>query len=319
MPMGRHFARLSPLARPAICLAVLLAWLAGWSFADATWWSAWLHFIPAPAAVLAGCLAGYRNPRLPPGFRTVAGGITVLATLQLLAGDFRWHHPPEREGTIRLVQWNTARRSSRVDRLFEVLRKDQPDICVLSEAPRGADLAALAKRELGLGELLVDQGMALLSRYPLQFRGTIPVRTGRGWHARLTTPGGELDILLFDVVSHPSLDRSLPMQDLVDWIDRRRSRQPLLVVGDFNTTRDAQSLDPLRTRLRNSYEEAGRGWPYSWPMPVPLYAIDHCWHTPGVETVSSRYRWSLLSDHRRQVVDLQLKHSRFSNPGRRVP
>ena len=146
----------------------------------------------------------------------------------------------------------------------------------------------------------------------------MPVRTGRGWRARLATPQGELDILLFDVVSHPTLDRRLPMQDLVSWLDQRRSRQPLLVVGDFNTARDSLSFDPLRQRLRNSYEEAGRGWPYSWPMPLPLYAIDHCWYSTGVEIHQSHYRWSLLSDHRRQVIDFHLPHSRFSNPQSQV-
>jgi endonuclease/exonuclease/phosphatase family metal-dependent hydrolase len=123
---------------------------------------------------------------------------------------------------------------------------------------------------------------------------------------RVSTPKGPLDVVAIDLVSHPTLARLAPITELSDWIAKRPVPIPLLVLGDFNTPRDATSFEPLRRRLRHAYEIAGRGWPYSWPVPLCVYSIDHAWVTPSVRVLTYTMKMSMLSDHRRQVMDVDL-------------
>ena len=183
---------------------------------------------------------------------------------------------------------------------------DEADICLLSESPRYADVADLARRHLDTPYALVDAGMALLSKYPFEPLGSLKLTNGKGWAVRIATPNGPLNLVIVDLISHPTLDRRVPIQQLSDWIGTLPASIPVIVLGDFNTPRDSLSFDPLRKRLRNAYEIAGRGWPYSWPLPAPVFSIDHAWVSPSVHVLNYSMKSSWLSDHRRQVMDIEI-------------
>ncbi|HEX4608420.1 MAG TPA: endonuclease/exonuclease/phosphatase family protein [Urbifossiella sp.] len=80
--------------------------------------------------------------------------------------------------------------------------------------------------------------------------------------------------------------------------------RPDLVVGDFNAPRRSRGLAALPAGYQHAYHTAGGGWGYTWPVPVPVYAIDHCLHGPRISPAA--YRLGGLggdSDHRYQVFD----------------
>jgi endonuclease/exonuclease/phosphatase (EEP) superfamily protein YafD len=85
-----------------------------------------------------------------------------------------------------------------------------------------------------------------------------------------------------------------------------RAHRPDIVVGDFNAPRRSRVLSVLGDEYRHAYDVAGSGWSYTWPLPFPVYAIDQCIAGPRVEIVDYRIRSSVLSDHRRQVLDFVL-------------
>ncbi|MFH0909780.1 MAG: endonuclease/exonuclease/phosphatase family protein [bacterium] len=288
---------------PALCLA----WMIGWMAKDRTPATTWLYFIPPTFVVVYGAiwLAVYRGRGGP--VRALVHGLTILAALKVTLVDCSWNARREDvAGHLQVVHWNVGQWNDRITNQLRAIAADQPDICLLSEAPRYADVAQLAQQRLGTPYTLVDAGMALLSKYPFEPLGSLKLTNAKGWAVRIATPKGPLDLVIVDLISHPTLNRRMPISELSDWIANLPASIPVIVLGDFNTPRDALSFDPLRRRLRNAYEIAGRGWPYSWPMPVPVYSIDHAWVSPSVRVLNYSMKGSRLSDHRRQVMDIDI-------------
>lgn len=285
-----------------------LGWLLGWLLRDRADGIIWLYFIPAPAVVALGVLwflFTKRSVHRVLRFLVAMTSLAALAKMGLV--DFAWHPDrPAPEGSLRIVHWNAAHTVFGFKPVLQAVKDDRADIVLLSESRESPDLAYFAERELGLPYAHQDQGMALLSRFPVAAGDVLPVANGRAWHARVQTPSGPLDVMAVDLISHPLLDRRLPIDAVAAWAAARDSSVPLLIAGDFNTPRDARVFRVLRADFRHAYEIAGRGWPYTWPLPVPVYAIDHLWVSPGIAVHRYRLRAAKLSDHRRQILDLSL-------------
>lgn len=295
--------RLLELALVAFGPAFMAAWLVGWIVKDANRWSVWLFFIPTLAPIIVGAIwctaAQHLAPRL---LQVFVQSVLVIASAKLLLVDCRWRgtgEPPP--AAIKVVQWNTARRFTAAEDVFRTVRKDKPDICLFSESPRIEKVREMGNTHLGLPYSLDDAGMTLFSRFPMQKLGTIPITGGRAWAVRIFSPLGPLDVVAFDLISHPLLDRFTPMREMSEWIRTRPRTLPLLILGDFNTPRDSLSFEPLRRHVKNAHEVAGGGWPYTWPVPLPMYSIDNAWVSHDIRVFGHRHRPSRLSDHLRQV------------------
>lgn len=285
-----------------------VAWIVGWLGKDRSIFTIWFYFIPAPvaAAGLVALLVALRGKGWPAArwFTKAALGLMLL---KILLVDCAWNRAATDHGaTMRVVHWNAERGSRGVEKQFASLAGERADICVYSESPRKGDLRSLAQLQLGMPYLVDAAGMTLMSKYPCTPAETIELSNARGWVSRIATPQGPLDLVIVDIISHPLIDRFVPVQELTTWLDRHGTNVPVLVLGDFNTPRDSLSFERLRRRLRHGYEVAGSGWPYTWPVPLPVFAIDHAWFSPGVTMQRYRLRSTLLSDHRRQVMEIRL-------------
>lgn len=306
--MARRFRRFVEAAFLLPVPLLGLCWLAGWLVRDRENALIWLYFIPAPAVVvLCGLWFVFTHRQVKPALRLTVAVLGVLAAGKVLLVDCAWHRTRPASGpTYRVVHWNAAHAPFGFKPILRAVQPDRPDILLLSETSRRPDLDLFAGRELHLPYFFEDQGMAIASRFPVEPQGAITLANGRAWRVLLQTPTGPLEIVAVDLMSHPTLNRRLPMEALGRWLENRTNTAPLLVVGDFNTPRDARVFRPLRRHLRHAYELAGCGWPYSWPLPVPMYAIDHAWVSPGIKVQRYDIESSRLSDHRRQVLDLAL-------------
>ena len=306
MPVARHLAGGFDALRRIAGLLLALAWLIGQTVRDRHPALLWFYFIPAllPALFLPAWLAWNRDLSAPT--RLAVALVAALAWARILLLDVAWHSPPPAQpGEIRLVHWNIARGAGGLARAGRTLARDDADLYVLSEFPRPVDAVAWSRATLDRPFAYADQSMALISRFPFDLTGTMPLEGGRCWTARVHAPRGLLDVWLVDLQSHPLLDRHRPCAQLAARVAARPGTVPLLIVGDFNTPRDASSLDPLRARLRLAADAAGRGWPYSWPLPLPVYALDHAWATPDLDLLAHRYAAAPASDHLRQIVRLR--------------
>lgn len=300
-PLLKRMCRLAVLATGP---GLLCAWLAGFVLRDRAHAVIWLYFIPAPAVVAAG-LAWLRLTRrlAPPWLRWSFAALLAIPSVKIAAADMRWHaRRTAPADALRVTHWNVARLPFGGERVLSALRRDAPDICVLSETLPGPDTIALGTA-LDLTNAYHGATMTMLARHPISPPALLHLPDARGWCLRVATPSGPLDVLAFDMISRPELDRFPALRATASWIATRDRRVPLLVLGDFNTPRDAASLAPFRAQLAHAYETAGRGWPYTWPMPFPVYQLDHAWFTPAsLEVFDYRLHSSFFSDHRRQAL-----------------
>ena len=82
--------------------------------------------------------------------------------------------------------------------------------------------------------------------------------------------------------------------------------KPDLVVGDFNAPRRSWRLSRLPDGYRDAYDVAGAGWAGTWPSPLPIWSLDHVLAGPGVRVRSYRLPLSWRSDHRPQLVEVEV-------------
>ncbi|MDG1897377.1 MAG: hypothetical protein P8J37_20975 [Fuerstiella sp.] len=116
---------------------------------------------------------------------------------------------------------------------------------------------------------------------------------------------GDHDVALIvcDLPSRPYHRRSESIQR-VTRIAAKSSDQPSVIVGDMNTPVDSVHFQQLRSRYRNAFAAGGHGYHATWPMPLPVIAIDHCWVSRHINVAACRLKWTFSSDHRPIVADL---------------
>lgn len=285
-----------------------LAWLGGAVLRDRVPLLKGMYYVPPVVVVAAGAAwLLFARRRAPAWARAMMLGIVVAAAAKIVWIDTAWNEPQTAPAdAFRVLQWNTASGGRDLTALWRTLGRDAPDLCFLSEAPLGYEFEKLSRQLIPGASLHAESGMAVISRYPLQHLASLRIPSGRGWVVRIDAPGGPMDVLMVDLRSNPFYDRFSPISAVADWVRTHDASVPLMVVGDFNTPRDSLAFEPLRRRMRHAYEIAGRGWPYSWPVPVPLYAIDHVWVSQSIRVWEQHYAFSTCSDHMRQLLRVSI-------------
>ncbi len=244
------------------------------------------------AFALAWLLGRRRMARLCGGIALGLAVWTVAANVSV--------HAASPSGRFRGLLWNVENGSRGWERVAKHVKHHDPDVAVFIElggnpATRAAALAgALPGRQLFwwsdvLG--LAVRGRILDARY---------VSLGRGSHAGLAhveLDGRPLTVVVVHPRSAPTSPRSEAFDALENLLATLRG-EPLLVMGDFNTPSDSVFFDPLRRDLSSAFETAGTGYAASWPMPLPVLAIDQVWTSDSVRVRSCHLAGSSASDHR---------------------
>jgi endonuclease/exonuclease/phosphatase (EEP) superfamily protein YafD len=185
------------------------------------------------------------------------------------------------------------------------LARTKPDLCVLSEI-RTEAMPAVAE---GLGDppyhMRMKSSLAVLTRDTLGHPRRLPVRNTplTAFLVEVQLSGHPLLLMAVDMPSDLQYAREPRLEELVELI---RTYQPDLVLGDFNAPRRSNALAKLPQGYRHAYDAVGRGWSYTWPVPMPLYALDQCILGPRIEPIRYDLQSSLFSDHRRQVLDISI-------------
>jgi len=283
-----------------------MAWLIGTVARDRWMITSFLFYLPAAVVVAAGALwlILFRHHRWATGWKLLTAALTLTALTKSLAVDFAWtENVRTPRNALRVVHWNVGHAHYGLSPIRYVLDREQADIALLSEFPDRIDHRLLLDSVFPGGYSHRVNGLVLMSRLPFFPEEPLPLPEGFAWCARFLTDFGVMDVLSVDFVSNPLLSRSARIRTIADWVASRDRRIPLLVLGDFNTPRDSVCFEALRKYVGHGYEMRGRGWPYTWPLPVPVYSIDHAWlRRTKLYRYEIRDHWS--SDHRRQVMDL---------------
>jgi endonuclease/exonuclease/phosphatase (EEP) superfamily protein YafD len=112
-----------------------------------------------------------------------------------------------------------------------------------------------------------------------------------------------LTLLLVDFEIRLRENRSRAFAQLDELIAAHRD-EPLIVMGDFNTPRESVHFDSWRREMREPFATAGHGFAETWPIPLPVLALDQMWLGGRWRAVHCELGWSLQSDHRAIITDL---------------
>jgi len=251
-------------------------------------------------AVLLLALAAVARWRRRPAWPLAVAALAPAAVA--LVVENRWSPPPpppRRVEVFRVVHWNVSGGwVGAADQAREIARRD-PDLVVLSEGPERvarrvlAELPGFRSRSFGSLSLLgreLEGGEWLERGSDLQVvAATVP------WH------GLRIELLAVNLASSPLRPRAPALARVIELMSARR---PDLVIGDFNAPRRSRALGRLPEGWRHAYDEAGWGWSASWPVPVPLLAIDQAMVGPRFRVAGYRLAGTPWSDHRLQQVEL---------------
>lgn len=292
---------------------VWLLWLVGQLARDRTWVSGLCFYIPSAALAALGVgLAGWFALRSATRLAVAAGLLGLVPAGFVVLAENQWTRPaapaPARPGVrLRLVHWNIAYGLHGPDALVHELLRRRADAYVLSEVPRPFPLDDLARR-LGPGYSSVRFGsMAVIADGQL-VDGQRLVRESNGLKISTVTwvrTGLRLRIFPVDMASDLAVPRDPALRRLRAMIEKDR---PDITVGDFNAPRRSSAIWPLPRGFEHAYTAAGHGWSYTWPVPLPLYALDQC-IVSDRKIVPVRYALSSskLSDHRLQTFEFQVR------------
>ncbi len=293
----------------AFLLGVWALWLVGQVYRDDTWLTGLFFYIPSPMLVvllLGGVLYGWVAKR-----RVLAVSLAGLALGPVVAVCFYENHFYARPSSalaqqpLRLVHWNVFGGRLGWHAIQDALRRRGPDLVVLSEVPRRADISTTAKlfgqgfSGTSMSNLAVFARGTLTDGEWLFHRGGIKIY-GIIWGS----PQGACRVLVVDLPSALDAAREPRLLRVAKWM---RDWRPDIVVGDFNAPRRSRALSPLPTGYVHAYDAAGSGWSYTWPEPFPVYAIDQCIVGERITPVTYDIDSSFLSDHRLQVLDFVIR------------
>lgn len=287
---------------PATSAALLVVWTTGQVLRDRYWLSGLMFYLPTPVLCALLVLAAWRSRGgTSTGIRRLLFPVLLAGPLCfLLLIENHWHvrrpAAPVSSDSLRLVHWNLCRPVLSWQRQRDHLLRLSADVIVLSEVTasvRRVDFPGYTV--IRLGELLVA------ARGPLQASGSL-VRGGamQAHEVRCELESGLLRIIVGDMTSKLMLHRDPWLQPL---IDVAREREAHVVVGDMNAPRRSRAFARLPDGFRHAYDEAGQGWSYTWPVPLPVLAIDQCICGPGIRPLKYELQSTMVSDHRIQILD----------------
>jgi vancomycin resistance protein VanJ len=215
-----------------------------------------------------------------------------------------------KSGDVRLVFWNTSHTAMGVNRLATHLKAWDASVIGLVEA------------ETYYPQIL-EEWQSQLPEYKVikaHFGGLIAVKgtverqfshhlSPTSWCEQfdLTVGGDQFTVLLVDISAQLSLSRRQPVQELAD-LAKTLDDRPVVIMGDFNIPDDSILLRPLSENCRNAFREHGTGYAPTWPMPLPVLALDQVWVNQRVKVSQCEHIWSINSDHRPVITSVS-----FSN------
>ena len=228
---------------------------------------------------------------------------------------------------VTLLHWNMqsgGRRAAkpRWERAAEQIVARRPDLIVLSEAPPDRWLFDSLKK-VGGGWKTVQMSNAkderywykpvVCSRWPMTMDGHVPVDYGVAMSVTVNARGRPLRLLVVDGVSWVTVLRTHFLHDVAAACEAaaKEGRPYDVIVGDFNAVGRSVGFDEVRAAA-GGYVRASDysgGWRGTWPVPLPVYDIDHVLvGNDGAAVLGSELFSShpMDTDHRGQIVTLGL-------------
>ena len=248
------------------------------------------------------------------------GGLTMVGTGGQINSE------PDR--IISVLHWNVhygAREQSHWKSIRNDIEQRHPDFAIISEPPAGKKFNLLLK-QMNWSAVKYNKTstntIAICSTWPVNNKRLVKIRNGRAMLATVTIRGKSLRILAIDgnrnmskrylVMSRRLLPRwRTPMlTDIAKAVKiaQKHGQTIDIIAGDFNAISISSGFDAF-AHIGGGYKLASKfadGWRGTWKSYLPLYDVDHVWVHKRFQAIRTKLFTNLKSDHRGQLVELQL-------------
>ncbi|MBS0264642.1 MAG: endonuclease/exonuclease/phosphatase family protein [Planctomycetes bacterium] len=282
-----------------------LLWGLGQIERDRNWWTGMCFYIPSAVLAVVWLVLAAVSVRSRAWRRVTWSLLFALPPLVMVVAveNRLFSRPPVVAAgeSVRLVHWNIAGRLRPTT--TAALLKQHADLYVLSEVGDRDEVAMFSKAcgpdyssVTALNLAVVARGKVTMSRWLARQPKVLATLV------TCTLPQRTVRVLVVDLPSWIQIPRDPLLAEICELI---ATHQPDLVVGDFNAPRRSRRLAQLPAGYQHAYETVGSGWGCTWPVPVPVYALDHCLHSAEIQPRHYELQATWSSDHRFQVFDFQ--------------
>ncbi len=226
---------------------------------------------------------------------------TALLCMGVVFEDWRLLPDRSENKDLKVVFWNACRLHRGWEGVSAEVRSWDADVIAMVEAGLGErdDLRAQWQAACpGYKVSILGAGIVLLTRGE---SGTATVHEfhqgSRARQIQTTVQGHKLNLVIVDIDANPFRSRDPALGQLIEVVNPLAT-EPTLVLGDFNTPSDSALLEPLRPKFSLAFDLAGQGYRATWPIPVPVLAIDQVWASQQIDVTSCKHLWTKASDHR---------------------
>jgi len=226
-------------------------------------------------------------------------GITIGCLAAWFGSSFAVNLGAPTPGSLRVFFWNAAHHKNAAD-IAHYVHEFDADFIGIDEAGARIKRTKPIWQSVFPGyevELLGGQ-MAFLTKGKILSKaaGALGQR-GRFNSFRVALHGEQSLVVLVDIDGEPFESRAPAFAPLAE-IVRLHCHDHLVVMGDFNTPLDSVLFQSFRQYLTHAFEGGGTGFDVTWPVPLPVLAIDHIWISKSIKVTGCQLSWSRLSDHR---------------------
>jgi endonuclease/exonuclease/phosphatase (EEP) superfamily protein YafD len=217
-----------------------------------------------------------------------------------------------------LLLSNVYARNSRHSALVDLVRQEKPDLVFVQEVTRQwADALERLRGEYPHGVIL-EGGVASLSRQSLLKAGDAGTGDYNGPGAEIQLNAGARILHIINVHTPAPLDRqSLKLRnEHLDVIADRMNNlpSPKILIGDLNVTLWSPYYRRLivQTGLINAREGFGvlPTWPTYYRSSALMIPIDHCLVSEDIRVINIRTGRHIGSDHLPLIVDIEISSRR---------
>lgn len=281
--------------------------------------SALFYMFPLPLLVCGALLTAWLHRR---------SALVVLVSLILassLASAWRhaaWLRPEHAAGTlpartgdsVRVFFWNINHPSKAPRALDREIVRLRPDIVGIAESERltSGELNRLRKTHSDYTLTRLPEGLLLLTRGSVVVQQSVRLEYRSHVFVLEVQIRGQAEpwrVVFADLGPWPLRPRE-PRVDAVREIAGLHPRT--VIMGDFNTPLDADGFRAWRAAWSHALADCPhyRGPVETWPLGLPLLAIDHLWGSREMQPFHAEKGWSLPRDHAWLFAEFAPVHAR---------
>jgi vancomycin resistance protein VanJ len=291
-----------------ISFALLFLWVIQRLGADHVWWATVLAYVPqhlyvVPIAVLLLWALWKRN-----WWSLLLNTSCLLFWLFILMG-FAVNLPmAQTEQTLKVMTFNIREDGVNANQVAALVNQHQLDLIAFQEV-KNQNWVDEVKSLLPSWYSAYEKETATFSRFPIVGERSYPVAgLDRVFlEIELDTPLGKLAVFNVHLgtvlitygperMTQTTARRWEQLKVLLDTIETQSN--PIILLGDFNTTPRSALYRELNNHLENTFAHSGFGFGYTFRSDLPVIRIDHIWLSHELTSQKSYVLPLVASDHR---------------------